>query len=179
MHQRQHIFVPPKVLWRNNASGVHAAQQAGSGPVSFAKLPELARMCRLLAFCEVVDSCKVNVRKQRKAMKVFATELPGNCVYLHGPCRSHICHIILSDGAAEKDVIGDIYALEYVSQVPHIQTKIIMGARRWLRRRLKLYWGVSPPQQGLSQFDRIIQHTLARNDNFVAGRLEFSDLVLS
>ena len=141
LNRTDHIISKPMILKKNNASTVHTAQQRGSGMFSFDRLNDLSLRARFVFWSEVIDSCNVNKRKLRKAMKVFLT-LPANCFLHVGSCGSHLLHIILQDGADEALIIGDIYCAENISQIPAQFNRIVQGFRVWLRRHMRFFKGV-------------------------------------
>ena len=64
-----------------------------------------------------------------------------------GPCIAHLVHLMLESAAGEKKVVGDVYALEYIAQVPTTFNKITSGLLKWLTMPVQLHRGVKPPKK--------------------------------
>jgi len=169
----QHILTRPFVLMAGTASCIFRAEQMGAEQINFNALFQIARSVPAIMVFECCDHCKANKRKVRRcADLVAAADAPGNLYYKSSSCGSHDCHTIISEYNCEAQIIGDIYAVEYIAHLPSLYNKIVAGAHRFLLGNLVIIEDIEPPDAYRRHTAAILDMSLMRMHLHVRGNMD-------
>lgn len=144
-------------------------------PFSLEELQRISgRMDCLFLVAEVPDSCPINGRIRNYLL----LHLPRTCIYFWVGCSVHKVHRILAHSLSETSLVGDVHAIQLVSQSPRNQNAMMQGLRRVLKDSLVFIRAAPPPAQSLvwtRHLKSILSHTLARRHEHVRGRAGDAD----
>ena len=138
------IYCMPVAIEKGNASTIWTALETATPEMSLSRICEIASKVKMLIVHEVPDSCRAN----KRVMGFRSVNLPVNALHSKLPCCGHILHLIITDAPRgtklhEDDVVGDVYASEYVGRCPTLRNKMMLALRTFL----------SHPDQGLRVID--------------------------
>ena len=104
---------------------------------------------------ECPDDAKANKRKKAATKE----RLPANCLHVDGSCCAHAIHLVITDSIDEKNLIGDLVAIEFTAHVPNTFNCMLVAFRAWLHRDLELHEG-APPERFLQHTRHVLKYTL-------------------
>ena len=81
--------------------------------------------------------------------------------------------MVITDSIDEKNLIGDLVAIEFTAHVPNTFNRMVVAFRAWLHRDLELHEG-APPERFLQHTRHVLKYTLFRFRELIRGRLTYA-----
>jgi hypothetical protein len=159
----------PCILSKSNASTIFNALEQSNPVLDLESLAAIAERVKLVLISECPDGLPANGRK----MKATHERLGSNILYVKGHCVGHVGHLIIEDGMSEKEVIGDMHAIQYIAHIPSTFNRMVATARRFILEHLELHSG-PPPIEYAQHTSAVLRHTIRRYADYVRGRLDIS-----
>ena len=126
----------------------------------------LAREKGCIFLVEVPDSAAYNKRD----MAYKLAKLHINCLSTPLFCVAHRIHRIITLAVDEDRWVGDSHAQAFVGQQPLKRKQVHDAGAKVIDRDLEVFF-CEPPPAVTAHVERLLNHTLARHDGIVRGRI--------
>ena len=166
LHRRD-AFSPPLILEKANATVSFAATTRGIEGVSVQDIIAISRRQRSLIYSEMTDAASYI----KRMVYAKACRLSFNCFCPMLFCAVHRLHRIAVGAADEDAYIGNVHAIEFVGKQSQKRKAIYEAAEQLIDEEM-LILEYPPPPEVAAHTHRVLEHTFARREGIVRGRLD-------
>jgi hypothetical protein len=135
--------------------------------LSLPKLGELSQSVQFVLVNEVPDHAAANWRNIAYA----ASKMGPKVLFVPVGCGSHRIHRIISVTLKEDDLVGNIFAVQLVAQIPSHYARLVRVLRDLVEDELLVFPG-HPDESWAQHSKAIVDHTFLRTQKFIRGRLD-------
>jgi hypothetical protein len=164
------FICPPCVLGGTNGSVMFNALEKLCPGVDQHQIARLSGSRKLVMIHGFPDSCRANKRLLAHIEDLCASH--PNVLVVFGSCTVHLVRLVIAGGSAEFAIVGDLYAVEYISHLPSHYNRMATCLRRYIRRTLELFPGC-PPAEYAVHTGAVLDHTLRREKDLTRARLDY------